>query len=675
MKHHASSLRKVFCGDRFVDMKLRFLGLRHLCLLFIVLSALIGACSPCRQCGMAYAFYLPGIAMKDYSPGDRVEVLANRLTSLTSALPYSYYSLPFCRPQDEVKSKPVNLGQLLVGERAFPTPFNISMNQEVKCAVLCQLNMASVDQKSIKRLKDRISENYFARLNADNMPLMTKYVTKTGQQVFRFGYPIGYKRDDEYFINNHVSLTIHYHQPSLKTGEALDALTAESNTYRIVGFEVKPMSIQHVLSANDTLPESECDEMTNGAPMRLESDTNIVYSYDVKFQSSELAWTTRWDPILNANPEMKQVQWFSIVNSFMVSLFLTALVGTVMLRTVVKDFGRYNATQEDVDEDDMTGWKYVHGDVFRPPRMAAFLSVCVGCGAQVFVMAALTLGFALVGFLSPANRGGLLTALLSLWVLASFVSGYVSARLYSALETEVSRRVVTFATALVFPGITFAIFFSLNLIMWFMGSSGSVPFTTLLLLLFMWFGISVPLVFIGAHMAYRQKTITFPTRTNQIKRQIPSPPLGIPPITYSILAGILPFGTVFMELVFILNSVWSGSAYYLYGALVAVFFLLVVTCAEMSIVSTYLSLSAEDWASHWHTSFWGCGAAGLYVFMYSLYFAFAQWSTVQVPLISQLVFISWSMVVSGAFALMCGSVGFLASFWFTRKIYDSIRVD
>lgn len=623
----------------------------------------------------AQTFYLPGIAVKDYSPNERIEVLANRLTSPTSALPYSYYSLPFCKPTVSLRSKSVNLGQLLVGERAFPTPYNISMNQNIQCQKLCTISASSLSKREFKRFQDRIAERYVARLNADNMPLVTRMLSKSGQTVFRFGYPIGYKQTDKLYVNNHLSIKILFHEPSLRAGEAFDALTSESNKFRIVGFEVIPRSINHDVRPDGTLSESACTPTEGVPPLQLNEDTTIVYSYDVQFEPSELAWATRWDPILSANAKVKQVQWFSIVNSFMVSLFLTALVGTVMLRTILKDFGRYNAIQEDAEEDDMTGWKYVHGDVFRPPTMSPYLSVCVGCGAQVFVMASLTQLFALIGFLSPANRGGLLTALLSLWVLASSVSGYVSSRLYASLETEVTRRTVTFATALIFPGITFAIFFLLNLVMWFIGSSGSVPFTTLLLLLFMWFGISLPLVFVGAHLAYRQKPITFPTRTNQIQRQIPPPWFGIKPIVYAVVAGVLPFGTVFMELVVILNSVWTGSVYYLYGALVAVFALLIITCAEMSIVATYLSLSAEDWASHWHTSFWGSAAAGFYVFLYSLYFAMSQSAREQVPVVSQLVFVCWSLVVSGAFSLMCGSVGFLSSLWFTRKIYDSIRID
>ena len=49
-------------------------------------------------------------------------------------------------------------------------------------------------------------------------------------------------------------------------------------------------------------------------------------------------------------------------------------------------------------------------------------------------MAFLVVVFALLGFLSPANRGGLSTALLLLFVFMGSFSGYVSARLYKVRE-------------------------------------------------------------------------------------------------------------------------------------------------------------------------------------------------------------------------------------------------
>lgn len=47
-------------------------------------------------------------------------------------------------------------------------------------------------------------------------------------------------------------------------------------------------------------------------------------------------------------------------------------------------------SQEDTMEE--TGWKLVHGDVFRPPRRAWLLTAFVGSGVQIFFMVLITLG-------------------------------------------------------------------------------------------------------------------------------------------------------------------------------------------------------------------------------------------------------------------------------------------
>ncbi|TRZ07512.1 hypothetical protein HGM15179_019591, partial [Zosterops borbonicus] len=63
-------------------------------------------------------------------------------------------------------------------------------------------------------------------------------------------------------------------------------------------------------------------------------------------------------------------------------------------------------------------------------------------------------------------------------------------------------------TALLCPGIVFADFFVMNLILWVKGSSAAIPFGTLVAILAMWFGISVPLTFVGAYFGFKEKTVT-----------------------------------------------------------------------------------------------------------------------------------------------------------------------
>jgi len=91
-------------------------------------------------------------------------------------------------------------------------------------------------------------------------------------------------------------------------------------------------------------------------------------------------------------------------------------------------------------------------------------------------MCVVTMAFAVLGFLSPSNRGGLMTALLLLFVLMGALAGYVSAVMYKGFRgTE--WRLTTLKTALMFPGIVAIIFFTLNLFIWGEKSSGAVPFT------------------------------------------------------------------------------------------------------------------------------------------------------------------------------------------------------
>ncbi len=142
----------------------------------------------------------------------------------------------------------------------------------------------------------------------------------------------------------------------------------------------------------------------------------VKFTYSVEWKSSAVKWSTRWDIFLQDEGD-DQIHWFSIVNSLMIVLFLSGIVAVIMLKTVSADFRKYREleTQEEAQEE--TGWKLVHGDVFRPPAHEMLLSVFVGNGVQVLTMVAITLVVALLGFLSPANRGALLTAIL----VSSFV--------------------------------------------------------------------------------------------------------------------------------------------------------------------------------------------------------------------------------------------------------------
>lgn len=609
------------------------------------------------------AFYLPGIAPTEYEEGAALQVFANKLVSSQNVVPYDYYSLPFCAPDDKTKSRRLSLGQVLMGERSEPTTYNLNMKVNQPCQVLCKKNY---DAKEIDLLKKRIKDEYIVRLNLDNLPVIVRGRNELDEEVFQLGYPVGQEKDNEICIFNHLEFIVKYHQPSAVFGSG-----TRENMFRVVGFEVRPRSVVHNFDSNDSLTTCPVDD-TQPYMSLTGSATEVTYTYDVTFEESSLKWATRWDPLLKANQELKSIQWFSIINSLMISLFLTAMVAMILLRTVYLDFARYNNIDDDEEIQEESGWKLIHGDVFRPPALSGLLAVLVGSGAQILMMSGVTLVFALLGFLSPSFRGGLLTTMLSLWVLSSAVCGYFSARIYSGLGGT-NKRSVTLGSAFLFSGVTFIVFFILNFLLWVSGSTGAVPFLTLLLLVIMWFGISVPLNVIGAFIGYKQKVFEFPVRTNQIPREIPNHSASMTWL-FAVFSGILPFGVVFMELVFILNSIWQNEIFYFFGFLGAVFLILLLTCAEVSVVLTYLQLSKESY-HWWWPAFISTASSGFYVFGYSLVFLFTQPELEGIHVMSTLIYTGYMMLGSLMFALGTGCVGFMSSFAFVRKIYASVHID
>ena len=48
-------------------------------------------------------------------------------------------------------------------------------------------------------------------------------------------------------------------------------------------------------------------------------------------------------------------------------LLLTGFLSIILMRVLKNDFSRYARGDEEDEDEEETGWKLVHGDVFRPP--------------------------------------------------------------------------------------------------------------------------------------------------------------------------------------------------------------------------------------------------------------------------------------------------------------------
>eukprot|EP00898_Chlorokybus_atmophyticus_P008168 jgi/Chlat1/8352/Chrsp80S07791 len=620
----------------------------------------------------ASAFYLPGVAPLDFDKGDWVNVKVNKLSSTKTQLPYDYYSLPFCKP-DRINKSAENLGEVLRGDRIENSVYWLDIREDEQCKYICKIDALSKQQASA--FQSRIDDDYRVNMILDNLPVaMVKMREDNGHPIktYERGYPVGFKAaieengPEKHFLHNHLRFTILYHK---------DPLTDKA---RIVGFEVEPFSVKHEYDSPfdmekpvlNTCNPGRMQYVTHGLPpQQVETGEEVIFTYDVLFKVSDIRWASRWDTYLLMTDD--QIHWFSIINSLMIVLFLSGMVAMIMMRTLHRDISKYNQLETQDEAQEETGWKLVHGDVFRPPSQPGLLSVYVGTGVQLFGMAVITMVFALLGFLSPANRGGLTTAMLLLFVFMGLFAGYYSARFYKMFKgTEWKNNTVK--TAVMFPGVVFAVFFVLNAVCWAEKSSGAIPFGTMFALMFLWFGISVPLVFVGSYFGFKKPVPEDPVRTNKIPRQIPEQAWYMKPLFSIMIGGILPFGAVFIELFFILTSIWLHQFYYIFGFLFIVFLILIITCAEITIVLCYFQLCSEDY-HWWWRAYLTSGSSALYLFLYAAFYFFTKLDIDK--MVSGILYFGYMFIISYSFFVLTGTIGFYACYLFVRTIYAAVKID
>lgn len=571
----------------------------------MILRSTLTALATLLSLSSTAAFYLPGSAPRDYLEGEKIDVFVNTLTpmlnsKLKSLISYDYYDsrFHFCSPEGGPERQPESLGSILFGDRILSSPYEIRMLENSTCQKLCQ---ASVPKEDAAFINERIREDYGLNLLIDGLPSSEmRRDSKTGETFLDAqGFNLG---DDELnpdkpALNNHYDIYIQYHM-------------RDEDHFRVVGVLVYPSTVNSMVAGST---EPDC---FNNQPFFLSEETGneFFYTYSVSFLESNIPWGLRWDAYLHVFDP--RIHWFSLINSLIIAGFLVFMVGMVLLRSISRDIHRYNAVDlsDEVQED--YGWKLVHGEVFRLPQRPMLLSVMVGNGIHLIMMCIVTLVFALFGFLSPSNRGSLATVLLICWTFFGCVSGYASARTYTTLGGE-QWKTNLILTAVLFPTVVFTIIGMLNFFLIFASASGAVPFGTILAVLLLWFLISAPLSVAGYFYGMKHGAFINPVRVASIPRQIPPKPWYLSTWPAAILGGILPFGAAFVELYFVLSSLFGNRAYYAFGFLFLTFVIVALTTATVTVLFVYFLLCAEEYRWHWRAFLIGGGSA-FWLFAYGV---------------------------------------------------------
>lgn len=377
--------------------------------------------------------------------------------------------------------------------------------------------------------------------------------------------------------------------------------------------------------------------LTSENPVPIELNRKLEFTYSVHWRPTTKSFDDRFSRYLEYDFFEHKIHWFSVFNSFMMVLFLCGLVALILLRTLRNDFARY-AKDEDLDVEGIqvigedSGWKQVHGDVFRAPDNLVLFSAIIGTGWQLLVLVFAVILYAMAGpYLHGAvyeDRGEMVSTFIVCYALSSAVAGYVSGSYYKQFFATARQEAASqwqqtmFFTIALLPVMVVTVYFVLNLIAIYYDTLNAIPLSIAMKMGAIWSFVALPLAIAGTmfgrHWGGRYDP---PCRVNSIPRPIPYANWYANPVFVALLAGILPFGSIFIEMYFIFTAFWSYKFYYVYGFVLLVYVILGLVTICSTIVAVYFTLNNENYNWQWLSL--GCAASSAaYVYLYAIFYFF-----------------------------------------------------
>ncbi|CAN0091255.1 unnamed protein product [Phaeothamnion confervicola] len=201
----------------------------------------------------------------------------------------------------------------------------------------------------------------------------------------------------------------------------------------------------------------------------------------------------------------------------------------------------------------------------------------------------------------------------------------------------------------------------------------TIPFGVIVKMFAIWLFVSLPLAvagtLFGRHWGGKN---SFPCRVNSIPRPIPAGPWYTHPLVVVPLTGILPFGSIFIEMYFIFTSFWNYKFYYVYGFMLLVYLILAVVVVCTTIVAVYFVLNAENHRWQW-LAFAAAGSTAGYVFVYSVYYFFFR--TQMFGFLQFAFYFGYMTLFCIMLFVLCGTLGVIGATVFVKAIYRNIKVD
>ena len=592
----------------------------------------------------------------DYShkEGSRLNIHAGAVSSKRGIIPYAYSKLNICNSR-RIKRVEDTLGEILTGNAYYSTEYLAKVNFDSYCNILCYNNFT---EKNVHFFQKLIKRRYFSNMVVDKLPAgLLLYNNETKQTRIRYfsGIPLGYMKDEQFYIYNHLQ----FHILLNKIGE---------DRYNVVGFNILPMSIEHDgFSPKCAIKASTVLDNFNKTPQILK-EGRTLFTYDVVYEYSDIPFASRWD---HYKISRASIHWTGIIISEVLVGIATIFVIYLLRKNLRKDIDTYNYRVSQFEDINDYDWKQVAGDVFRPPRInKLLLASSIGTGCQLLSMITITLFLAVVGFMNPEKRNNILNIGILFFCFCGLLAGYIAANFYRFWGGQSWIRVSIF-TSILFPGTLLLGYLIINIILIFENSNAAVNFSDIISLFILWICCTFPLILIGSFFGFKSNHINIPCEINKIPSFIPEKPWYLHYRYITFLTGLIGFATIFIEFNYVMGALWRHQIYFLATFLGISIFLFIFVMGEMSILVVYYNLCYGDY-NWWWKSFVIGASPVIYFVLYSIvYFFYLRISTLS----AMVIYFGIMGMISAMVILICGAISVFFCMGFLNKIYSEIRID
>ena len=595
-----------------------------------------------------------GILDYSHDINSELQIQAGALSSINGIIPFSYEKLKICDIKKITKAEDT-LGEILTGEKIFSTEYLAKTGNDSFCETLCYNEF---DENSLKLIITLIKRNYFINWYLDKLPagLLSFDVNKKASNIDYFtGIPLGYIQNDQIYIYNHLQFHILINEVSKKK-------------FNVVGFNILPMSLSH--NDSSALCAKEGKNLLKNFDIQPQPLTGekILFTYDVIFEKSNKTFALRWDHYKTSNTK---IHWIGIFLSESIIFGLTLFIIIVLVKNIKTEIDVYNTQIINFEFADYYTWKELSGDVFRAPlKNAMILSAIIGNGFQLFCMLSVTLFLGSLGFLNPEKRANLLNLGIVFFCLMGLPGGYISAKIYQFFKGK-SWLLNALLTSIIFPGTLFFGYFLVNIILALERSSAAVNLSDIISLFALWVFCTFPLILIGSFLGIKNKPIAAPCKTNAVPSFVPSKPWYLHYKFMTFVTGFISFGTFFIELSYVMGSLWKHQIYFLATFLWISLILFIIICGEISVIVIFWNLCYGDYKWWWKSFLIGASPV-IYFVAFSIYYFF----TLEIRRLSAMVVYFGIMGLISAMTLfICGSISVLFTFIFIKFIYSRIKIN